>query len=1060
MHIPTAATASSSWLTDPETYAVNRLPAHSDHFYTRGDDARVRSFPSDRANLSTGLPSLLIQSLASQWEVSIHSAQEINAAMDSAPAGSLPAFDFSGMKTIPIPSCLEMNGLLRPQYVNQQYPWDGHQDCLPPSIPMERNHVGLYRKTFALSPGLLRAMKEGPSDVTLTFHGVSTAFYVWLNGIFIGYAEDSYTPSEFSIASALREEESNTLIVACYEFSSASWLEDQDFWRLHGIFRDVQVAVHPSSHISDLVIKADYDPADGKGMLTAAASVTTVGGDPSTATATAQLFNGEGGSVWKAGGDSFRWSVDLPGITPWSGENPYLYTLVITLSDRDGNPVEQTVQRLGFRHFELDATDKIMKLNGKRIIFKGVNRHEFDAVRGRAVTEEDMLWDVRFLKAHNINAVRTSHYPNQSRWYELCDLYGIYLIDEANIETHGTWSSPGDVLTAETNVPASRPEWKGACLDRIASMIGRDRNHPSVLLWSLGNESYAGDVFQAMSDYAHRADPGRPVHYEGVVWNRSYADISDVESRMYAKPWEIEDYLEKSPAKPFISCEYAHSMGNSTGNLDEYTALEKYDLYQGGFIWDYLDQALWQTLPDGRRRLTYGGDWDDRPSDYEFSCNGIVFADRTASPKAQEVKQLYSNVKINLESVGESVRLTVINDNLFTDLSDHGNYIRYDLLADGEVVASWKETVRLEARKRLSKTLDPVQAGLVDWTQIFSHSLAQELVLEATYCLGEETLWAHAGHEICFGQTLLARRKMRVGADEKASASVAIGRWNIGIAQDGKEALLSRVQGGIVSLKDHGREFITRTPRILTWRPMTDNDRGCSHGFERSVWFGAGRYAKVTSVETSRTEDGIRADYAYRLADPRHTRVTASYQVDSRLRVHLTLTFDGDEENHPGQEEPTIPAFGLEWTLPSAYRHLRFYGLGPDETYRDRCHGGRLGIYQTDAEKDFAPYILPQETGNHEGVRWLEARDGNGRGLRVSSSALPFSASLLPYSSLEIENATHREDLPSGSGHVFLRTLAAQMGVGGDDSWMSPVHDQYQLDSRRRLVLDLVIETI
>lgn len=353
------------------------------------------------------------------------------------------------------------------------------------------------------------------------------------------------------------------------------------------------------------------------------------------ATVRATLKDADGNTVWQTTGDAEAQTAissgPLQGIAPWSAESPTLYELDVDVIDQAGDVIECTSQKVGFRRFRIE--DGILTINGKRIVFKGADRHEFDAERGRAITEQDMIDDVVFCKRHNINSIRTSHYPNQERWYELCDEYGIYLIDETNLEAHGSWSLPGDVLTEDTIVPGSKREWEGACVDRVNSMMRRDYNHPSVLIWSLGNESYVGDVFRAMYKHVHDIDPNRPVHYEGVTHNRDYDDVTDIETRMYSHADEIEKYLKDDPKKPYLSCEYMHAMGNSVGNMDEYTALERYPKYQGGFIWDFIDQAIYATQPDGTRSLRYGGDFGDRPSDYEFSGDGLLFADRKPSPR-------------------------------------------------------------------------------------------------------------------------------------------------------------------------------------------------------------------------------------------------------------------------------------------------------------------------------------------------------------------------------------------------------------------------------------------
>ncbi|PLS31327.1 beta-galactosidase [Bifidobacterium margollesii] len=1065
IRITEAAEASPTWLTDPEVFAVNRTPAHSSHrFYDH------TPMPNETMNL--------VQSLDGEWKIDI-----VEATPDGYPIASVggtgdadhpsfanPDFDDSPFGRIDVPSNLETAGYLNPQYVNIQYPWDGHEDPVAPDVP-ERNHVALYRRTFVPDAAVAEALAEH-RPVTLTFHGAQTAITVWLNGRFVGYAEDSFTPSEFDVAEHLQAGE-NILAVACHEFSSASWLEDQDYWRLHGLFRSVELTAQPKVHVFDLRITPDYDAERHEGRLDVRASVRHA---DAARTVTARLLDADGDTVWQsqrttAGAGlpeedpsendltendltEFDWSTAVECVRPWSAEDPYLYTLQIVIDDEAGDVVEVTAQRIGFRRFVID--DGVMKLNGKRIVFKGVNRHEFDARFGRAVTEEDMLWDVRFLKRHNINAVRTSHYPNQNRWYDLCDEYGIYLINETNIETHGTWSIPGDRVTPETNVPGNRPEWEGACLDRVNSMIRRDFNHASVLIWSLGNESYAGTVFQSMHDLVHELDPMRPVHYEGVFWNREFDASSDIESRMYAKPAEIEAYLTNNPRKPYISCEYMHAMGNSVGGMQLYTDLERYPQYQGGFIWDYIDQALWQRLGDGTERLAYGGDWDDRPHDYEFAGDGIVFADRTESPKAQEVKKLYANVRVTPDETG----VTIDNGNLF--VSTAGYVFTARVLVNG--VEVWHADHRFDVAPGASERFDVTfaEAGLP----------GDEIIHEVDQRLADPTEWAEAGYELAFGQYAFTvpgadpaddatpeTAFQRPTSTTPSTITIVDSRWNLGIHGTGRasgdfEAILSRTQGGLVSLRRSGREMVIRRPDIVTFRPLTDNDRGNGSGFERAQWFAAGRYARVVDTSFGTSGNGITGEYVYELATPQRTRVTMRYEVNGDGLLHLTASYPGCTD------APTLPAFGLEWQLPARYEHLRFYGLGPEETYLDRKAGGKLGIYETTAKDSFAPYLVPQETGNHEDMRWAEVTDDHGHGMRVSQAGSgTFCASLLPYSTLMLEEARHQNELPQPR-HTFLRLLAAQMGVGGDDSWGAPVHEQFLLDAAKPLTLDVSIELL
>lgn len=1054
--IMSSTTASARFLTDERICAVNRMSAHSSHAF----------FETERGDLRHTL-----DDAHGAWKASVftHSStllDEISAA--SAHHRDTVLSQLGGsVHNVRVPGHLQTDGLLPHMYVNQQYPWDGHEHIEAPEIP-EKNHVGVYVRDFTLSDREREALKTDGEKITLTFDGAAIALYVWLDGVFIGYGEDSFTPSQFDVTSALLSRadgtndtdgtnEEHTLTVACYEFSTAHWLEDQDYWRLHGLFRSVHLDVIPRSHVEHISSHADYDFVHGTGILSG--SVTVLKSDSiENAQLLAEVLDASGNVISSktfAVTDNLtrlELAADIENVKPWSAEQPNLYTLRLTVSDEDENTLEHTEQRIGFRHFELDPADHVMKLNGKRIVFKGVNRHEFGSDCGRALSEEQMLWDIKFLKQHNINAVRTSHYPNQTRWYELCDEYGIYLIDETNLETHGSWSDAFGTPTPERAVPESHESWTNACIDRANSMLKRDFNHPSVLIWSLGNESYGGTVLAHMSEFFHENDT-RPVHYEGTTWYRDFDFVTDIESRMYSHPDAIESYLQGTselgePKKPYISCEYMHAMGNSLGGMKLYTDLEKYDLYQGGFIWDYGDQALEQALPDGSTRLTYGSDWYDRPSDYEFSGNGIVFANRVPTAKAAEAKFLYSNVKIAVTDSGAHIT----NDNLFTSTADSVFVAR--ALVDGKVVWSKGYTFDVPALNSADVT--------VDWPGVERfEGEGCELVYELTQTLRESTPWAVKGFELTFGQ-----RAVSLDSVEKShhplncAPSLVEDYWNMGLNTDWAEVLLSRQHGGPVSFKRKSQDddMIIRTPQLTTWRALTDNDRGYNAGFTRAQWLAAGRFAKITGENFifDRDNGTLTGTYSYTLANPSATKATVTWAVESDARIHLTATLHADDAL-----DSAPLAFGLEWMLPASYTHTRFYGRGPQETYADRDNGAKLGLWNTTIFDDVQPYLVPQETGNHEGTRFVELTDQFGHGMRVSahhgSAACAFAFSALPYSSAMLDEATHQEELPEHT-HTFLRLLAAQLGVGGDDSWGSPVHKEFELDTTKDIVLDVDIE--
>ena len=733
------------WLANPEIYEVNREKAHSDHTYTTKD-----------GNLR--------QSLNGTWKFNYTEHP------DSRPADFYKTdFDVTSFDDIIVPGHIQLQGYDKPQYVNTQYPWEGHEQLVPPQIPKKRNPVGSYVKFFDVDKELLG------KKTFISFQGVETAIYVWLNGEFVGYSEDSFTPSEFNITPYLKEK-NNKLAVEVYRYSTASWLEDQDFWRFSGIFRDVYLYAVPEIHVRDMKVIADYDYENGNGIL--ATELDIIGDSDYEIKLT--LTDKNGIKVYE--GNTANVSASIPDIMPWSAEQPNLYTLTAEISS-DSEIIETAETKIGFRTFELK--DGIMCLNGKRIVFKGINRHEWNAEGGRVVTEDDMLWDIRFMKRNNINAVRTCHYPNNSIWYKLCDEYGIYLIDETNLESHGTWQKMG-ACEPSINVPASLPEWKEACLDRARSMYERDKNHASVLIWSCGNESYCGDDIAAMADYFHEVDKTRLVHYEGVVWNRKYDHITDMESRMYAKPDEVEEYLKQNTGKPYISCEYMHAMGNSLGGMKLYTDLEdEYEAYQGGFIWDYIDQSLYK---DGV--LVYGGDFDDRASDYGFCTNGIVYADRTYSPKVSEAKRLYSNIRMSLENGV----LTVENRNLFTDTSRY--IFKVTLEKEGDILSAEEHRLNISAGEK-----DSVKIGL----EVPENG--GEYVLTAYAVLAEDTIWAEKGHEISFAQQIVKTPEITAPMTAH-KAEIVYGDFCIGVNGEGFSMQFDKREGGVSSLVYNGVEYI------------------------------------------------------------------------------------------------------------------------------------------------------------------------------------------------------------------------------------------------------------
>lgn len=978
------------WLANPEIYEVNREKAHSDHTYTTKD-----------GNLR--------QSLNGTWKFNYTEHP------DSRPADFYKTdFDVTSFDDVIAPGHIQLQGYDKPQYVNTQYPWEGHEQLVPPQIPKKRNPVGSYVKFFDVDKELLG------KETFISFQGVETAIYVWLNGEFVGYSEDSFTPSEFNITPYLKEK-NNKLAVEVYRYSTASWLEDQDFWRFSGIFRDVYLYAVPEIHVRDMKVIADYDYENGNGIL--ATELDIIGDSDYEIKLT--LTDKNGIKVYE--GNTANVSASIPDIMPWSAEQPNLYTITAEISS-DSEIIETAETKVGFRTFEMK--NGIMCLNGKRIVFKGINRHEWNAEGGRVVTEDDMLWDIRFMKQNNINAVRTCHYPNNSLWYQLCDEYGIYIIAETNLESHGTWQKMG-ACEPSINVPASLPEWKEACLDRARSMYERDKNHASVLIWSCGNESYCGDDIAAMADYFHEVDSTRLVHYEGVVWNRKYDHITDMESRMYAKPDEVEEYLKQNTGKPYISCEYMHAMGNSLGGMKLYTDLEdKYEAYQGGFIWDYIDQSLYK---DGV--LVYGGDFDDRASDYGFCTNGIVYADRTYSPKVSEAKRLYSNIRMSLENGV----LTVENRNLFTNTS--GYIFKVTLEKEGDILSAEEHRLNISAGEK-----DSVKIGL----EVPENG--GEYVLTAYAVLAEDTIWAEKGHEISFAQQIVKTPEITAPMTAH-KAEIVYGDFCIGVNGEGFSMQFDKREGGVSSLVYNGVEYITRAPKVSFFRAHTDNDTGAGYPCENAQWQIAGKCAKLLGFETKENADSLEVTFKFLAPTVPSFEYKVTYIAYFDGRLGVKAEYDGVK----GLSD--MPVFAMDFKMKKQYDKFTFYGMGPDENYIDRNNGARLGVYTLTALENFTKYLNPQECGNRTGVRYVNVYEENGAGLNFTATEKPFEMSVLPYNAYELDNAMHRDELPDPA-YTWVRIAAKQMGVGGDDSWGAPVHKEFKINSEEAMSLEFIVSSL
>lgn len=1005
-------------LKDPRYFRDGRLDAHSDHRYYASE-----------ADMELGGEEFR-ESLNGLWK--FHYARNYSSAV---PGFEKKEYCCKSWDDIRVPAHIQMEGYDVPQYANVQYPWEGHDEVRPGEIPEHFNPVASYVKYFSV-PERMKGKR-----LFISFQGAESGLALWLNGQFVGYSEDSFTPSEFELTDYVQEGE-NKLAAQVFKWTASSWCEDQDFFRFSGIYRDVYLYTVPALHVRDMRIRAVPDETLKKASLDIRLEMT--GAEEQRGKAKFRLAR-DGQIVFeeekKLGEEaSFTWTVEEPAL--WSAEDPALYDLTVEVYDASGNLMEIIPEKVGFRRFEMK--DCVMTLNGKRIVFKGVNRHEFSSVGGRHVSEAELRKDLETMKKNNINAIRTCHYPDDSLIYRLCDEYGIYMIDENNLESHGTWDRVMETGDASGVVPNDRPEWLDMMLDRVNSTYQRDKNHPAILIWSCGNESYGGKDIYEMSQLFRKLDPTRLVHYEGVFHDRRYNETSDIESQMYPSVESIKEFLETNRSKPFICCEYTHAMGNSCGAMHKYTDLTDTEpLYQGGFIWDYIDQSIYKKDRYGKEYQAYGGDFGERPTDYNFSGNGIVYGgEREASPKMQEVKFNYQNITVE----AGRAEVTIINKNLFVNTDTFE--CRVTVARDGQPV-----------RRAVLETHTEPLGKDVYALPVPEESVPGEYAVTVSFHLKEDTIWAGRGHEVAFGQYVYQIEKPEAACGKKLT--IIKSDHNIGVRGDHFEVLFSVMEGGLVSYKYGGKEMIETVPKPNFWRAPTDNDYGNQMPARYVQWKIASMYVSNRKVDapafglckpkTEEEENRFSITFVYYLPTTPAAQCEVTYEVSGDGRVKTTLSYD------PVKELGDMPEFGMLFKISADYDHVKWYGLGPAETYADRKKGAKLGIYENLVEDNMAAYLVPQECGNKEEVRYADITDRKGRGLHIEMTAQngPISFSALPYTPHEMENARHPFELPPVH-YTVIRAAKGQMGVAGDDSWGSRVQPEYLLDADKKMEFSFV----
>ncbi len=951
-------------------------------------------------------------------------------------------FDDSSWKTIPVPSNIEIQGYGVPIYTNVKYPFlkEGERPQ-PPYIPNFNNHVGSYRRIF-----------EVPQDwsgrrVHIVFDGVNSFFYLWVNGRQIGMSKDSRTVAEFDITDAVKVGK-NQLAVQVFRWNDGSWLEDQDFWRLSGIYRDVYLWSLPQVHIRDFEVKTILDAQYRDAQLKVVMQLNNSGNKSAAVAVQLDLADPQGKillspTIQKTLDPNQEISAEIvsPVSNPlkWTAETPNLYRLLLTLKGKDGKVVEVIPANVGFRKVEIK--DSNLLVNGQRIFIKGTNRHEHNPERGQYVLPEDMIQDIVLMKQNNINSVRTSHYPNTPAWYDMCDRYGIYLVDEANIECHGYQRLTRD------------PNWEPAYMDRTVRMMKRDKNHPSIIIWSVGNENGWGRNLEATSAWMRNRDPNRPV----ISCEAGRRPDTDIVCPMYSRPRELAEYSSQQQTRPFILIEYTHAMGNSNGDVWSYwSQIYSKPYLQGGWVWDWVDQELRQPIPaDGKLPFAhfmpvkagdkwfwaYGGDFgpEGTPSDDNFCCNGLVSADRTPHPGLSEMKKIYQNIQV-ISFDPAKATIEIKNGFFFTTLSDivKGTWT---LRADDKVIQTGNIddlNIKQGESKQITLAIKPIapEPGL-------------EYFLDISFTLKDKQSWAPAGHELAYEQFKLPDEKPAIAVDMGKMPLLKLTDKDGIIRVDGKEfsVAINKASGFLSSMSYKNVELVKEPLAPYFWRAPTDNDRGNRMPSRCAVWKTAMQSWKPQSVKAEQiSPQQVQITVVARIEDVKGD-YTLSYNVYGNGDVVVEL-----EGQAAAGKLPEIPRFGMRMALPQGFETIRWFGRGPHETYWDRCDA-RVNLYEGKVDDQPFYYSQLQETGNKVDVRWLCLTNEKGFGLlavgmpNVSVCALHYSAE-----DLTSEDNVIPEHLfqTQRRNEIYLNLDYRQMGVGGDDSWGARTHPEFTLPASQK----------
>ncbi|MCC9135613.1 glycoside hydrolase family 2 TIM barrel-domain containing protein [Pontibacter silvestris] len=936
-------------------------------------------------------------------------------------------FDDSKWSTIPVPSNWELEGHDIPIYTNVTYPFPAN----PPYVDNNYNPVGTYRRTFTVP-----AAWNG-REVILHFGSISGYAQVYVNGQKVGMTKAAKTPAEFDITKQLKKG-GNQLAVQVFRWHDGSYLEDQDFWRLSGIERDVYLQALPKLTLWDFFLRGDLDNKYTNGLFNATVDLRQFEGSNSgKASVAVELYDSKNKKVFtqeknlSAGAEANKldFSGTIRNVQKWSGEQPNLYDCVITLKDNNGKTLAVTGSKVGFRKVEIK--DSQLHVNGMPILVKGVNRHEHDETKGHVISKESMLKDIELMKLNNINAVRTSHYPNDPLWYKLCDEYGIYLVDEANIETHGMGASLQGRFD-ESKHPAYLPQWVEAYADRIHRMVERDKNHASIIIWSMGNETGNGPVFHDSYKWMKERDNTRPVQFEQA----GEEENTDIVCPMYPPIRYMKSYAADADKKrPFIMCEYSHAMGNSSGNFQEYwDIIRGTPKMQGGFIWDWVDQGIKTKDDNGNEFWAYGGDLGGYhlQNDENFNANGLVAADRSVHPGLYEVKKVYQDILFSAKDVAKGA-ITVKNEFNFTNLSNYN--FKWQLFKNGELQKEGDFDVSLAPHQQKDVKLKLPKVNARD---------GEEYFLNVYVYTKAATNLVPAGHEI-------AREQFSLGESNYFAASPAKGELKIN--RDGNKLTFSAgdvagefdtENGRFTSYSKDNKRIISSLPEPYFWRAPTDNDFGNGMQYKSGVWRTAHVNRKVKSVDVGQQQSGgLPVKVNYELTGI-NVPYTVEYLIQNDGSIRVTASIDME-----GRDLPELPRFGMRMELPQQYDNLNYYGRGPWENYSDRKTASFIGSYEDKVENQFVKnYIRPQENGYHTDVRWLKLTNGAGQGILVEGMQ-PIGFSALNYQAEDLDpGLTKKQQHPTDikpRKNVYLHVDLKQRGVGGDNSWGMLPHEEYRL---------------